>query len=121
MPKIAVTSEGPTLQDAVDPRFGRAGGFIVVDTDTMATSYVDNGASQVMAQGAGIQASENIVNAGAEILLTGFVGPKAFAALQAAGVKVGQNLENLPVGEAIERFKAGSVSFADAPNRESHS
>jgi len=121
MPKIAVTSEGPSLQDLVDPRFGRAGGFVVVDTETMATTYVDNGGSQVMAQGAGIQAAENIVNAGAEILLTGFVGPKAFAALQAAGVKVGQNLEDLTVAQAVERFKAGAVPFADTPNRESHS
>lgn len=118
MARIAVTSEGPTLQHAVDPRFGRAGGFVVVDTDTMETTYVDNGASQVLAQGAGIQAAENIVNAGAEVLLTGFVGPKAFAALQAAGVRIGQDLEDLTVEQAIERFKAGAVTFATAPNRE---
>ena len=31
MEKIAITSEGPTLDDSLDPRFGRAAGFIVVD------------------------------------------------------------------------------------------
>ena len=31
MQKIAISSEGPTLDDLVDPRFGRAGGFVVVD------------------------------------------------------------------------------------------
>ncbi|HHB75148.1 MAG TPA: dinitrogenase iron-molybdenum cofactor biosynthesis protein, partial [Desulfobulbus sp.] len=60
MKKIAVSSEGPSLDDKVDPRFGRAGGFIVVDADTMNTQYIDNGSSQVMGHGAGIQAAENV-------------------------------------------------------------
>ena len=52
MNRIAVTSEGPSLDDLVDPRFGRAAGFVVVDLETMDTQYIDNGQSQVMAQGA---------------------------------------------------------------------
>jgi predicted Fe-Mo cluster-binding NifX family protein len=115
--KLAVTSTGPTLEDLVDSRFGRAGGFVVVDLDTMDTNYVDNGSSQVLAQGAGIQAAENIVKAGAQVLLTGHVGPKAFAALQAAGVKIVQGADNMSVGEAITRFKAGAFSFSDSPSR----
>ncbi len=120
MTKIAVTSEGPTLDDRVDPRFGRAAGFVVVDLDTMETEYIDNGSSQSMAQGAGIQAAENVVRAGAGALLTGYVGPKAFAALSAAGIKVGQDLEGLTVREAIERYKKGDVSVAEGPNRQGH-
>lgn len=118
MTLIAITSEGPTLDHAVDPRFGRAGGFLLVDSETLASSYLDNGATQTLAQGAGIQAVEVIAQAGAEVLLTGFVGPKAFAALEAAGIRVAQNLENLSVREAVARFKAGQVEFAQAPNRE---
>ena len=114
--KVAVTSEGPMLTDPVDPRFGRAGGFVVVDLESMATTYVDNGSSQVLAQGAGIQAAENLVKAGAQALLTGHVGPKAWTALQAAGVKVVQGVENMTVGEAITRFKAGAFAFSDAPS-----
>ena len=114
--KVAVTSEGPTLTDSVDPRFGRAGGFVVVDLETMATTYVDNGSSLVLAQGAGIQAAENLVKAGIQALLTGHVGPKAWTALQAAGVKVVQGVENMTVDEAITRFKAGQFAFSDAPS-----
>ena len=117
MTKIAITSEGPGLDDRVDPRFGRAGGFVVVDLETMVSAYVDNGSSQAMSHGAGIQAAENIVNAGAGVLLTGYVGPKAFAALKAAGVKVGQNLDNMTVAEALALYKGGKVEFADAPNK----
>lgn len=117
MTKVAVTSEGPAMSDRVDPRFGRAGGFVVVDVESMAQAYVDNGASQAMSRGAGIQAAENIVNAGAGVLLTGYVGPKAFAALKAAGVKIGQNLDNMTVAEAVDLYRAGKVEFADAPNK----
>jgi predicted Fe-Mo cluster-binding NifX family protein len=120
MKKIAVTSEGPSLDDRVDPRFGRAAGFVIVDLETMDSHYLDNGRSQVLAQGAGIQAAEMIARAGVDFLLTGYVGPKAFQALSAAGVQVGQNLEGLTVREAIERFRSGQVEVAEAANREAH-
>ncbi len=120
MEKIAITSEGPTLDDDLDPRFGRAAGFIVVDPQTLEFQYVDNGASQAMAQGAGIQAAENIARTGAKTLLTGYVGPKAFTALEAAGIKVGQGLENMTVRQAVDRFKNGKVEWAGAPNRMGH-
>ncbi|EPR43514.1 Dinitrogenase iron-molybdenum cofactor biosynthesis protein [Desulfovibrio sp. X2] len=114
---IAVTAEAPGLDSPVDPRFGRAAGFVVVDLSTMKDTWVDNGSSQTLAQGAGIQAAENVSAAGAGVLLTGWVGPKAFTALSAAGIKVGQDLSGITVREAVERFKAGNVSFADGPNK----
>lgn len=120
MNKVAVTSEGPTMDDRVDPRFGRAGGFAIVDTETMeVVEYVDNGGSQSMSQGAGIQAAENVANAGATVLLSGFVGPKAFSALKAAGISVGQDVDNMTVREAVEKYKSGGVTMADAPNAQS--
>ena len=120
MGKIAVTSEGPTLEDRVDPRFGRCGGFVVFDPESGQTEYLDNGASMAMAQGAGIKAAETVASAGVDVLLTGYVGPKAFQALSAAGVKVGQNLDNLTVAEALEKYKNNEVDTADGPNKEGH-
>jgi predicted Fe-Mo cluster-binding NifX family protein len=120
MDKIAVTCEEPSLDSQVDPRFGRAAGFLVVDPESMEFEYIDNGSSQVMAQGAGIQAAENISRSGAKVLLTGFVGPKAFQGLEAAGIKIGQNLESGTVRQAIEKYKAGDVDFATSSNKEGH-
>jgi predicted Fe-Mo cluster-binding NifX family protein len=114
--KIAVTSEGPSLDDMVDPRFGRAAGFMVLDLATEETSYIDNGGSQAMAQGAGIQAAENIAKAGAGVVLSGFVGPKAFQALNAAGISVVQDVENMTVRQALDKYKKGEFATADAPN-----
>ncbi len=116
---IAVTSEGPALTDMVDPRFGRAAGFVVVNLETGATSYVDNGGSQVMSQGAGIQAAENVAGAGAQVVLSGFVGPKAFTALSAAGIAVIQDVENMTVAQAVEKYKSGALVPAAAPNAQS--
>lgn len=113
---IAITSEGPALTDMVDPRFGRAAGFVVVDMASGHTSYIDNGSSQIMAQGAGIQAAENVARAGAGTVLSGYVGPKAFQALQAAGIAVIQNVEGVTVGEAMERYRRGELAQASAPN-----
>jgi predicted Fe-Mo cluster-binding NifX family protein len=120
MDKVAVTCESPSLDAQVDPRFGRAAGFLIVDPETMEFEYIDNGSTQVMAQGAGIQAAENVSNSGAKVLLTGYVGPKAFQGLAAAGIKIGQNLDSMTVRQAIEKFKAGEVEFAEASNKEGH-
>jgi predicted DNA-binding protein (UPF0251 family)/predicted Fe-Mo cluster-binding NifX family protein len=117
MRKIAVSSEGRDMDSPVDPRFGRAAGFIILDSDTMSFEYVSNTASQGMAQGAGIQAAELMSLHAVGVVLTGYVGPKAFQALSAAGIKVGQNLEDLSVRQAVEKYKKGQVSMAGGPNR----
>lgn len=117
MRKIAVSSEGPTLDSPVDPRFGRAAGFVIIDPETMAFEYVDNGASQAMNQGAGIQTAELMTQHDVGVVLTGYVGPKAFHSLSAVGIKIGQNLESLSVRAAVEKYKSGQVSIAEAPNR----
>lgn len=118
--KIAVTSDGPDLDGPLDPRFGRAAGFMIVDPKTFEFTYLDNGSSQAMSQGAGIQAAENVARSGAKVVLTGYVGPKAFQALSAAGIAVIQNMENLTVRQAVERFNSGEAAPASQPNKHGH-
>jgi predicted Fe-Mo cluster-binding NifX family protein len=118
MAKVAISCEAPTLDAPLDPRFGRAAGFLIVDPQTMDFEYRDNGASQAMAQGAGIQAAEIVAAAGASVVLTGYVGPKAFQALSAAGIKVVQNLDNLTARQALAKYTAGGMNFAEQPNRQ---
>lgn len=115
--KIAISSQGPTLEDEVDPRFGRAGGFVIVDPETMDFEYIDNGSAAIMPQGAGIQAAETVAGTGADMVLTGYVGPKAFDALMTLGINVGQDLDGISVRQAVENFKAGLVQMAEGPNR----
>lgn len=116
MSKIAISCESPSLDAPIDPRFGRAAGFLLVDSDTLSFEYLDNGSAQVMAQGAGIQAAEQLVRAGAQALLTGYVGPKAYQALTAAGIRIGQNLSGMTVRQALERMKTGEVQLDQPPS-----
>ena len=120
MGKIAVSCEEPGLDAQVDPRFGRAAGFCIVDPDTLEYQYVDNGSAQALSQGAGIQAAETVCRSGAGVVLTGYVGPKAFLALSTAGIQVGQNVENMTVRQAVAKYKSGHVEMAKSPNRMGH-
>ena len=117
--KVIVTSEGRGLNSPVDPRFGRAKYFLVVDTETGEFSATDNSQNLNAAQGAGIQAGKNVVDLGAEAVITGHVGPKAFATLQAGGVKVFTGATRT-VAEGVEQFKAGVLKQSSAADVDGH-
>ncbi len=117
--KIVVTAQGETLESPVDPRFGRARFFILTDPDTKGFSVVDNTQNLGAPQGAGIQAAKRVADLGADVIITGQVGPKAFAALQAGGVKVYMGATGT-VTDAIEQFKLGKLkpsAHADGEGR----
>ncbi len=117
--KIAITSKGPGLNDPVDPRFGRAAFVIVIDSETMDYKALDNSSNVNAFKGAGIQAATMIHDQGAEVLLTGYCGPKAFQTLQAAGIKVVSDVSGT-VAEALETFKTGTPEYTTAANAEAH-
>ncbi len=117
--KVVVTSQGSDLNSQVDPRFGRAKNFIVVDTDTEEFSVHDNTQNLNAAQGAGIQAARTVVDLGVAVVITGNVGPKAFTTLQAGNVKVYPGAAGT-VKAAVEEFKEGRLDEADKANVKGH-
>lgn len=118
--KVAVTAQNGSLDSQVDPRFGRAAYFVVVDTDTMKFEVVDNKQNLQAASGAGIQAGQTVAESKVEAILTGNCGPKAFATLNAAGIKVYVGLSGT-VKDAVEAFKAGKLESTGNANVEAHS
>jgi len=116
--KIAVTAAGPDLDSAVDPRFGRAEKFVIVDTETMESEAFENPA-KTAGGGAGVQSAQFIVEKGAEAVLTGNCGPNAFSALNAGGLAVYTGLSGT-VREAAEAFKGGALTPVSGANVESH-
>ena len=107
------------LASPVDARFGRAGGFLLVDTATRQTRFVANEQNLQAAQGAGIQAAQAIAGAGAGILLTPHCGPKAFRVLKAAGVEVFLGAA-ATAAELLARYESGALAGAEAANVEGH-
>lgn len=88
----------------VDPRFGRAAGFIIYDMETGEHSYVDNTKNLNAAQGAGIQAAQCVVEGKVGAVVTGYCGPKAYKVLDSAGVKI-YVCPGMTVREAVEKFR----------------
>ena len=117
--KVAVTSQGQDITNQTDTRFGRARYFLVVDTDSGNFSAHDNTQNVNALQGAGIQAAKNVIDLGADAVITGNVGPKAFAALQAGSVKIYVGASGT-VAEAVEKFKAGELESVSKANVEGH-
>ena len=117
--KVAVTSTGTDLESRVDPRFGRARNFILVDSETGEFEVVDNKQNVNAAQGAGVQAAQNVAEAGAEAVVSGNVGPKAFEILAAAEIPV-YLVDDCTVQEAVERFKRGELKKQETANVNGH-
>jgi len=117
--KIAVTSTGQDLDAPMDPRFGRAAYILVVDPDTLDYEVLDNAENVNAFKGAGIQAATMISEKRADVLLTGFCGPNAFKALDAAQVKVAGDVSGT-VREAVAAFVEGKVNIVTEPNAQGH-
>lgn len=110
--RIAVTSKGTDLDSQVDPRFGRATYILIVDSETFDFEILDNKENVNAFKGAGIQAAGMLSDNGAEVLLTGFCGPNAFKALNAAKIKVASDAKGT-VRDAVESFNQGKLTFSD--------
>ena len=116
--KICVTSQGDSLESAIDPRFGRCSYFIFVDAETMEFEALENIQAQAMG-GAGFQAGKTVADKGAEVLLTGNVGPNAYRTLDAGGIEVFTKVSGT-VKDAVEKYKKGELKKTDGPDVESH-
>ena len=106
--KVCVTALGPGLNAQVDPRFGRAAYFVFVDTETMKGDSMANPNVTAMG-GAGIQSAQMVAERGAQVVITGHLGPNAASALAAAGIQVILGVQGMTVREAVEAFKAGRL------------
>jgi predicted Fe-Mo cluster-binding NifX family protein/ferredoxin len=107
------------LVSQVDPRFGRVPYILVVDTDTMNLEALDNSGNAGAFKGAGIQAATMVHDKGTEVVITGYCGPKSFATLQVAEIKVVIDITGT-VADAVEQFKSGSVTYTTSANADAH-
>ena len=116
---VAVTSQGKDLGGEVDPRFGRAKYFLLVDSKTMRFEVVENEQNLSLPQGAGIQAAQIVTNNRAEVVLTGNCGPKAFKTLEAAGIRIVVGVSG-KIEDAIQAYLRGELEHATQANVEGH-
>jgi len=116
--KIAVTARGKTLDDQVDPRFGRCPYFLVVDSETLQAEAVEN-PNLALGGGAGIQSAQLMAEHDVKVVLTGNCGPNAYQTLNAAEIEVVVGTGG-KIRDAVEQFKSGTLSSTQGPNVASH-
>ena len=116
--RLCISSTGENLDANVDPRFGRCRYFLIIDTDTMNFDLISN-VSHMASGGAGIQAAQTVAKTGANVVITGNIGPNAFQTLQAAGIKVITGANGF-VKDIIKRFNKGEFKETNEPSVGSH-
>ena len=116
--RICVSASANSLDAPVDPRFGRCPYFIIVDSETLQFEAVPNPASGAVG-GAGIQAVQIIASKGAKVVITGNIGPNAFQALSAAGIKIITGAYGT-VREVVEKYKRGELKETNSPTVGGH-
>ena len=112
--KICVTATAEGLEASVDPHFGRCTYFVIVDDESMDFESISN-ASSSASGGAGIQAAQQVLNRGIDVLITGSLGPNAFPLISSENIGVYECATG-SVSEAIASYKSGSLGCIEASN-----
>ena len=117
--KILFTASGDSLAAPLDPRFGRAPGFLIYDDESGTLKSVNNEQNLNAAQGAGIQSALLVCKQNVDCVITGHCGPKAFQTLEAANIKI-YLCKAKTIEAAYAQLKAGELTAADSANAEAH-
>jgi predicted Fe-Mo cluster-binding NifX family protein len=117
--KIIVTATAPEFNAPVNPRFGRADYFVVVDTETMRWQAHANADVNAVG-GAGAQAAQFAAQQGVQAVISGDFGPNAYIALAAAEIKMYLLGPSKTVSEAIANLMAGKLEQVHAPTGAGH-
>ena len=105
--KIAVSSQGTSLDAWAGGPFGLCTQFLVVDTETMDAVVVSVPSDQLDASGISLPAIRGIASQGAETVLTGIIKPTCRQAMETLGIEVVEGIEGLTVRQAIEIYETG--------------
>jgi len=114
--KVAVSSSGPGLNSQASPIFGRCPYFVIVEiVGKEIKGHVDiQNQAMMQAGGAGIMAAQTVGNQGVKAVISGAVGPRAFAVLQQLGIEMHAGIAGT-VRQNVEQFMAGKLQPISAP------
>jgi predicted Fe-Mo cluster-binding NifX family protein len=101
--KICFSSTGKGLDAELDPKFGRARYFLILDPETSHVEVLEN-PNQETLQGAGIQTAQMILNHDVRSIVTGRCGPNARRVLDSAGISVIEGVSG-KIEDIIEKIR----------------
>lgn len=97
------------LEADMDPRFGRAPWFVLVDLESGEVKEVIANTSLTAAHGAGTGAAALVSSHGADAVISGRFGPKARQALLAMGLSLWTAPDGLTVGQVVARMRSNAL------------
>jgi len=107
--KIAICATSPSPSSLVDERFGRCACFMIWNPETGKYSSLDNNVHDA-AHGAGTGAVQSLAKQDVGLVLSQRVGPKAFLALEQAGIKIFSGVAGKTVEDALKSYESGELS-----------
>ncbi|HZX20755.1 MAG TPA: NifB/NifX family molybdenum-iron cluster-binding protein [Clostridia bacterium] len=107
--KIVIPVDEKDIEANVCESFGRTPYYLIYDTETKESEFVDNSAA-TSAGGAGIRAAQAVVDTKASVLLTPRCGENAAEVLEAAGIKI-YKTEGTSIKGNIDTFVEGKLSL----------
>lgn len=113
--KIAICASDSSPASLVDERFGRCTCFMIWDPDTKSYEVLCNNVTEA-SHGAGTGSTQALLQKNVGIVVSQRVGPKAFAALEQAGVKILSGVSGKTVEAALQSYQAGELQELNSPN-----
>ncbi len=95
------------MENLLDMRFGRCEYFQIHDTESKEVKILEN-EGQNASGGAGIVASNQLVDEKVDVIITGNFGPNAFEIIEKAGVKA-YKCESISITSVIEKYNKGEL------------
>lgn len=105
-----IAADGTTLDRVVAKRFGHAPYYLYVDTDTGKVQVVENTDHDDETHAIISQMAQQ----GAEVFITGNIGPHAFALVRSLGRQVAL-ARKMSAAAALEKYQKGELEILQAP------
>ncbi|MFA6308877.1 MAG: NifB/NifX family molybdenum-iron cluster-binding protein [Clostridia bacterium] len=109
--KIAMPVDGKSMDSTVCISFGRTPYFLIYDTESKESTFLDNSAAASQG-GAGIKAAQTIADNKVGALLTPRCGENAANVLKAANTKI-YKTKNNSIKDNINAFNSGKLTLLE--------
>lgn len=109
--KIAMPVNDKSMESCVGNTFGRTSYFLIYDTETKESIFVDNSAAASQG-GAGIKAAQTVVDNQVEALITPQCGENAAKVIQESNIKI-YKIINDSIQDNINAFNNGELSLLE--------
>jgi len=112
--RICISAGSDNLNADLDPRFGRAMYFLIVNDKGKLIKAIKNTGVRAM-QGAGITAAQIVAQEKVNAVITGNIGPNAAMVLGSLEIKIFLANPTMSVRDAFQQYQKGELKEVTRP------